>query len=335
MTNNTQTCITWGMTRASTLKQSESPATQREIILAAAKSLGLPEPTILDEPLATSGRSKKFAQRPMGLFLLRTLRSGHTLIVTKVDRLGRNLRDIYDTVDTFYQRKVNVIILHGFGGKVIDMRNATDRIFLLLLAWFAEYEGERISERTKEGLTHRRNSGLSYGRQRFTYIQAYSADGKEIPIGEYNRTKGCFKRNLPDHQWLCQLLELLRLQKATRAKGKVLFEYCREKEFVNRAGKKWWHGTLHFSPTGTFMGEISKAIRMVRRLAVLGQLPEDYNERVLAITGDTPAKVQPVKRGPRAKPGMMQAEIPSDADMENWDADRLREWIRQSKAGGE
>jgi DNA invertase Pin-like site-specific DNA recombinase len=105
--------------------QSESPATQREIILAAAQNLGLPEPTVLDEALGTSGRSKKFAQRPMGSYLLTTLQTGSTLIVTKVDRLGRNLRDIYDTVDTFCQRGVNVIILHGFGGRIINMRNAT------------------------------------------------------------------------------------------------------------------------------------------------------------------------------------------------------------------
>ena len=132
-----------------------------------------------------------------GCFLLRTLKKGDVFMVTKVDRLGRNLRDIYDTVDTFSKRGVNVIILHGFGGKVIDMRNATDRIFLLLLAWFAEYEGERIAERTREGLAYRRNNGLSDGRRAFCYIQNYSPDGREINLASTRSRAGTSSETSP------------------------------------------------------------------------------------------------------------------------------------------
>ena len=125
----------------------------------------------------------------MGNWILRNLRRGDTLVTTKVDRLGRSLRDIYDTVDTLFHRGVNVVILHGWGGRIIDLSNATDRIFLLILAWFSEYEGERIAARTREGLEHRRRNGLSTGKKLFTYIQAFSACGEEIPRGEYSKRR--------------------------------------------------------------------------------------------------------------------------------------------------
>jgi len=322
----------WSFTRASTAKQVESPATQRGIIEAACKSLGLGEATILDEPIGTSGRSKKFAQRPIGHYLLRTLRKGDTLVVSKLDRLGRNLRDIYDTVDTFFQRGVSVIILHGWGNRVVDLRSATDRIFLLLLAWFAEYEGERISERTKEGLAFRRNNGLATGHRFGCYIQAFDAEGREIPSNEYQKLRGDHKRNLPDTQFLDQLCELLVLQKATRANGLVLYDYCQERKFVNHSGKEWWRGTVHYSANGfPYMNAISQALKKVRRLAVLGKLPEDYNCRVLSITGDSPASVQP-KWKRKVQPDATPTAAPSEADMESWNADQLRAWIRQSQS---
>jgi DNA invertase Pin-like site-specific DNA recombinase len=323
---NEQQCRVFGLTRASTLKQSESPATQREIISVAAQNLKLQSPIFLDEPLGTSGRSGKFAQRPMGNFILHTLRKGDTLIVTKVDRLGRSLRDIYDTVDTLSSRGINVIILHGFGGRIIDMRNATDRMFLLLLAWFAEYEGERIAARTKEGLQFRRDNGLATGKKQFCYIQAYDADGCEIPAGEYSKLKGHHKRHLPDRQWLDQILELLALQKHLRAKGLWLYRYCEEKRFVTRDGWAWWRGKFHAGANGSlYTVAIPLLLKRARRMAVFGQLPEDYNERVLMITGDTPADLAPKwKRKPRNT--RTAGGMPDEAAMKNWSAEEWYAW---------
>ena len=65
-------------------------------------------------------------------------------------------------------------------------------------------------------------------------------------------------------------------------------------------------------------------------MAVLGKLPEDYNERVLAITGDTPASVRPKwKRKPRPS---TEAVVPSEQDIESWSEEELRAWIRQSQS---
>ncbi len=330
--SNGQQGRAFGLTRASTLRQTESQATQREIIGRACQSLTIGEPTFLDEPLGTSGRSKKFAERPMGLWVLRNLRKGDTLIVTAIDRLGRNFIDQYMTIQRLFDRGVRIVILKGWGGQALDLKKATDRIMLAILAWVADVEAERLSERTREGLQHRRENGLSTGKKKFTYVQAYDADGDEIATGDYNKMKGHHKRNLPDRKWLDQLCELLSLQKATRAQGKLLFDYCRERGFRNRDGKEWWRGTVHCNSRGSiYMNNISTALKLVRRMAVLGQLPEDYNERVLAITGDTPASVRP-KWKYKVSRGAVLPAVPSDSDIDNWDADQLRAWIRQSQS---
>ena len=78
----------WGICRSSSIKQVESCSTQREMIAETCKRLNLPDPTILEEPQATSGKIP-FARRPMGCLLLRTLTKGDTLVAVRIDRLRR------------------------------------------------------------------------------------------------------------------------------------------------------------------------------------------------------------------------------------------------------
>ena len=56
----------YGITRASTRKQQASPEVQAELICQHCAAVQLPEPTILDEPLGTSGRSTDFGGPPAG-----------------------------------------------------------------------------------------------------------------------------------------------------------------------------------------------------------------------------------------------------------------------------
>ena len=79
----------YGITRASTRKQQASPEVQAEMIRKHCAAVQLPEPTILDEPLGTSGRSTDFRHRPQGRWLLLHAQPGDVLVVTKLDRLGR------------------------------------------------------------------------------------------------------------------------------------------------------------------------------------------------------------------------------------------------------
>ena len=282
----------WAMTRASTSKQVDSPAVQMDVIGRACASLSLGEPQWLHEPLGTSGRSKKFAQRPQGCFIMRTLRRGDALIVTDIERLGRNFIDQYTSIQQLFDRGVRIIILKGWGGQALDLKKATDRIMLAILAWVADVEAERVSERTRAGLQYRRDHGLSTGKSIFTYIQAFNQEGQEIPRGEYNKLRGDYKRNLPDKLWLDQLCTLLAMQKIG-IRGNALYDHCEANEYVDRRGKQWWNSDVRINPKGIpYRNAIQTLLKKVRRMAVLGRLPEDYNDRVLAITGDTQAVLE-------------------------------------------
>ncbi len=255
----------WGICRSSSIKQIESCSTQRQMIAETCQRLALPEPAILEEPQATSGKIP-FAKRPQGSYLLRVLTKGDVLVVVRVDRLGRSMTDIFNTVEVLCGRGVRVLIIRGWGGQSVDLGRATDRLFLMILAWCAETERNLTAERTRDGLQFRRDNKLSAGKRFCTFIQAFSPDGQEIPAASFDKKKGHYKVNLPDKAWLDQLCELLMLQRAIQARGRVLFDYCAEKHFVNRAGKEWWRGTVHCNGSGTYTNQIGKALKKIRPL---------------------------------------------------------------------
>jgi DNA invertase Pin-like site-specific DNA recombinase len=330
--NGQNTPRVFGMTRASTSKQVASPATQRDIMERACQSLELGTPLWLDEPLGTSGRSLKFAQRPMGIWALKNLRRDDTLVVTEIRTIGRNFIDAYATVETFFNRGVRVVILKGFGGNVIDLNKSTDRLFLAILAWAADEEAARVSERTKDALQHLRAAGLATGKKHFHYIQAFDAAGKEISPGEYNKQLGHWKQNVPDKQLLDQLIQLLTLQRHVKARGPLLLAYCRAQKFVDRSGRQWWNGTVYLGPSGLYTNAISKALKQVRRMAVRGELPDEFCQKILAITGDTPIDVAP-KWKYKVPRGTIAAQAAAD-DRETWDPAKWREWWHQQVAAG-
>ncbi len=306
----------WGICRASSIKSVESCNTQRDMIAETCKRLTLPDPTILEEPPSTSGKIP-FVRRPQGSYLMRVLRRDDVLVVVRVDRLGRSMTDVFETVQTLCNRGVRVMILRGWGGQVIDLGRATDRLFLMILAWMGETERNLISERTRDGLQFRRDNGLSTGKSLFTYIQAFDQNGQEILRGEYNKLLGHHLRNLPDRLWLDQIIELLALTKIG-IRGNALYDYCEERAFVNRAGKAWWKGGIYINPKGKpYRNVIQTLLKKVRRMALLGTLPEDYNDRVLAITGDTPAVLAPkFKRKPRLPAASINGR--ADWTLEDW-----------------
>ena len=153
---------TVGLTRASTSKQIASPEVQAMQILEGAEYLGLPRPEILHEPLGTSGVTTRFFQREQGRKLWYTLNKDDTLIVTAIGRLGRNARDIRNTIDHFCDRGVRIIILDLFGGKGVDVQGPLGQIIIAVVAAMAQMEAEAISERTRNGLRWRKETGMAY-----------------------------------------------------------------------------------------------------------------------------------------------------------------------------
>lgn len=154
-----------GYMRCSTAKQAESGlgiAAQRRAIQAYVKARGWQLLEIVEDS-ATTGR-KPLAERDEGKRLLRIAPTGvyDALVVHRVDRIGRSVGDILNTVEVL-QRHVEVHICDG-GGDSVDFSSPMGKLFLAMLGAFSELERKLISDRTKEALAERAAAGYSRGK---------------------------------------------------------------------------------------------------------------------------------------------------------------------------
>ena len=108
--------------------------------------------------------SGKSDDRPNLQACIKALRKDDTLVVWKLDRLGRDLRHLIDIVHQFQERGIGFKVLTGQGAD-IDTNTANGRLVFSIFAALAEYERELISERTKAGLVSARARGRSGGRK--------------------------------------------------------------------------------------------------------------------------------------------------------------------------
>ena len=101
------------------------------------------------------------SQRPQFAALLATIRNGETLVVAKLDRLGRDAQDVGATVKHLASRKIAVIVLQL--GK-LDLTSAPGKMMLTMLAAVAEMERDLLVERTQSGLARAKSEGKTLGR---------------------------------------------------------------------------------------------------------------------------------------------------------------------------
>lgn len=94
---------------------------------------------------------------------LKALRSGDTLLVWKLDRLGRDLRHLVNTVDDLSRRSIGFRVLSG--QTPIDTSCAQGKLMFGIFASLAEFERELIRERTIAGLQSARARGRVGGRK--------------------------------------------------------------------------------------------------------------------------------------------------------------------------
>ncbi|CAD5140693.1 recombinase family protein [Cellulosimicrobium sp. AB352] len=92
---------------------------------------------------------------------LAATRSGDTLVVTKLDRLARSIRDARDIVDELTTHGVRLQI----GGTVHDPNDPVGRLLLNVLAMVAEFEADLIRARTREGMAIAKAKGKLKGRK--------------------------------------------------------------------------------------------------------------------------------------------------------------------------
>lgn len=116
-----------------------------------------------DERFYEDKTSGKKDNRPELASCLKALRDGDTLIVWKLDRLGRDLRHLVNIVHDLTDRGVGLKVLTGQGA-AIDTTTASEKLVFGIFAALAEFERELISERTVAGLASARARGRKGGR---------------------------------------------------------------------------------------------------------------------------------------------------------------------------
>lgn len=113
----------------------------------------------------TDKMSGRHDQRPGLDACLKSLRIGDTLVVWKLDRLGRNLRHLVELVETLSDQGIGLQVLTGQGA-AIDTTKPEGKLVFGIFAALAEFERELIVERTKAGLVAARARGRTGGRPR-------------------------------------------------------------------------------------------------------------------------------------------------------------------------
>ena len=107
----------------------------------------------------TSG-SRTAIERPGMKRLLDYVESGDTVVVWRIDRLGRSLIDVLNTVNLLRDQGVKIQSLSDG----IDPETSTGRLMLGMLATLAEYERELITERVNAGIAAAKQNGTRFGR---------------------------------------------------------------------------------------------------------------------------------------------------------------------------
>jgi DNA invertase Pin-like site-specific DNA recombinase len=108
--------------------------------------------------------SGKRDDRPNLEACLKALREGDVLVVWKLDRLGRDLRHLVNTVQDLADRGIGFKVLAGQGAD-IDTTTAGGKLIFGIFAALAEFERELIRERTRAGLAAARARGRKGGRK--------------------------------------------------------------------------------------------------------------------------------------------------------------------------
>lgn len=107
-----------------------------------------------------SGKSAS-SQRPAFKDLLSKIRDGETLLVAKLDRLGRDAIDVLQTIRGLGTRNIKVVV-HQLGST--DLTSPAGKLLLSMLAAVAEMERDLLIERTQAGLSRARSAGRVLGR---------------------------------------------------------------------------------------------------------------------------------------------------------------------------
>lgn len=214
---------TIGYIRVSTDKQSEkgmSLEVQQEKITAMARIQDIP----LDEIIIDAGESAGSLKRPgmKNLVLMVLTDQISTVIITKLDRLTRSIRDLVALIDLFERKDVKLLSVSDS----LDTKTASGRLVINIMMAVLQWEREVLVERTTEVIRSMKEKNRRVGFIPYGYT--LSPDQKHIEED-------------PSEQAITEKISTL------RKKGKTLDQIARElnkEKLTTRRGTPWNHTTV-------------------------------------------------------------------------------------------
>lgn len=139
-----------GYARVSTARQGESLKTQRDALVAA----GCDAKHVYADKISGAKWSRPELDKALAY-----MRDGDTLVVTRLDRLGRNVRETILTIADLGDRGINVRALEPH----LDTADPMNKVVVTIMSALAEWERDLMIARTKEGVAHARAEGRVAG----------------------------------------------------------------------------------------------------------------------------------------------------------------------------
>lgn len=132
---------------------------------------------IIEENISGSIAAKK---RPGFIKLIERLENGDVLVVTKLDRLGRNATDVRATVEMLDNSGIRVHCL-ALGG--VDLTSPAGKMTMQVIAAVAEFERDLLIERTQSGISRAKAAGKQFGRPPILNAEEHALVMKQLAKG--------------------------------------------------------------------------------------------------------------------------------------------------------
>lgn len=158
--------------RVSTTEQT----TENQILAIRQRGYEVNDARVISETV--SGSVEAMKREKFKMLINHQLERGDMLVVLKLDRLGRDNIDVQNTINLLTDKGIKVVCLDL---PVADLSSAEGKLMLQMFSAFAEFERNRIRERTKEGLERVKAQGKKLGRptadKTTQLVQAKKAEG--------------------------------------------------------------------------------------------------------------------------------------------------------------
>ena len=130
------------------------------------------------ELIVDGGESAKNLNRPGMERLLSLVNDGkiQTVIIAKLDRLTRSVKDLAELLERFQKRGVSLVSV----AESLDTGSAAGRLVINIMTAVSQWEREAIGERTRDAMQHKRSNGQRVGNLAYGYRS--SADGKHVEV---------------------------------------------------------------------------------------------------------------------------------------------------------